>query len=127
MINRLVSLKNKITFIFDELHESTMFFLHMPGWLLGRRFRYVLVLANLVLVVVFVLQIAAASGTGYELKKLEKNIEEISTEQQKIEAEIAAVNSLSSLKSRIGSLSMVAAPRLKHLEVPATSVAVNSH
>ncbi|HRY36370.1 MAG TPA: hypothetical protein P5230_00605 [Candidatus Magasanikbacteria bacterium] len=126
MIDKIVGFKNKTNYFLNEIRESTVFFLRMPGWLFGVRGRLCLVAVNLILVVAFVLQIAAASGTGYELKKLERNIEEISFEQQKIEAQIAEVNSLASLKSRVESLSMVNTPRLKYLAIPVTSVAVNS-
>jgi len=126
MKNKFINFKNRVNYIIGELHESTVFLLRMPGWLFGSRFRFCLIGVNLLLAVVFVLQIAAASGTGYELKRLERNIQEISIEQQKIEAEMAAINSLSSLKTRIDALTMVNIPRLKHFNAPATVVAVNS-
>ena len=126
MIGKIIKFQNRINYFIGEIRESTIFFLRMPGWLLGTRCRLCLISANLLLIIAFVLQIAAASGTGYELKKLEKTMEEISFEQQKIEAQIASVNSLAFLKGKVESLSMVDSPRLKYLEAPATFVAVNS-
>lgn len=126
MISKIINLKNRIKYFFEEVRESTLFFLRMPGWFLGARCRWCLVGVNIFLVIAFVLQIAAASGTGYELKRLEVAINNINKEQQRLEAEIAAVSSLATLKTKTEKLGMINAPRLKHMEAPATAVAVNS-
>lgn len=125
MIKYIKNLKNRINYFFGEVQESTLFFLRMPGWLFGIRCRACLVVINIFLVVAFVLQIAAASGSGYELKRLEVSINNINKEQQRLEAEIAVVSSLSNLKNKSEGLAMINAPRLKHLDIPATVVAVN--
>lgn len=125
MIRYIINLKNRINYFFGEVHESTMFFLRMPGWLFGTRCRWCLVGVNIFLIIAFVLQIAAASGTGYELKRLEIAINDINKEQQKLDAEIAVVSSLATLKGKADSLVMVNAPRLKHVDIPTTIVAVN--
>lgn len=103
------------------MEESTAFFLRMPAWLFGPRFRFALAAANMVLLVAFVLQIAAASGTGYELKKLEKAQEDISVQQQKIDVEIAAINSLNYINSKVENSLMVVSPRLKHVKASAAA------
>ena len=125
MIKYIKNLKNRINYFFGEVQESTLFFLRMPGWLFGIRCRACLVVINIFLVVAFVLQIAAASGSGYELKRLEVSINNINKEQQRLEAEIAVVSSLSNLKNKSEGLAMINAPRLKHLDIPVTVVAVN--
>lgn len=126
MINKIINLKNRIKYFFEEIHESTLFFLRMPGWFFGARCRWCLVVINIFLIVGFVLQIAAASGTGYELKRLEVAVNSINKEQQRLDAEMAAISSLAVLKIKTQTLGMINAPRLKHLEVPVTVVAVNS-
>ena len=124
MRNFFRKINNKTSYFFNEVGESTAFLLRMPAWFFGLRFRVVLATANIVLLIAFVLQIAAASGTGYELKKLEQTKENISAQQQKIEVEIAAINSMAYINAKVENSMMIASPRLKHVKVPATSVAV---
>ncbi len=126
MRNFFRKVNNQTSYFFNEVGESTAFLLQMPSWFLGARFRFGLVMVNIVLLVAFVLQIAAASGTGYELKKLEQTKENISMEQQKIDVEIAAVNSLAYINSKMENSSMIVSPRLKYVKVPVATVAVNT-
>ena len=126
MRNFFRKVNNQTSYFFNEVGESTAFLLQMPSWFLGTRFRFGLVMVNIVLLIAFVLQIAAASGTGYELKKLEQTKENISMEQQKIDVEIAAVNSLAYINSKMENSSMIVSPRLKYVKVPVAAVAVNT-
>ncbi len=116
----------KINSFFKQITESTMFFLQIPEWFFGLRFRWGLVVVNSFLVVIFVLQIAVSSGTGYELKKLEKKAEFLAMEQQKIEVEITAASSLAVISSKMENSSMVNSPRLKYFKPSSALVAVNS-
>ncbi len=126
MRNFFRKINNQTSYFFNEVEESTVFLLRMPAWFFGPRFRVGLAVVNIVLLIAFVLQIAAASGTGYELKRLEQTQEDISTQQQKIDVEIAAVNSLAYISSKMENSSMVVSPRLKYVKIPATVVAVNT-
>jgi hypothetical protein len=124
MRNFFRKVNNQTSYFFNEVGESTISILRMPAWFIGPRFRFSLAVVNIVLLVVFVLQIADASGTGYELKKLEQAQEDISVEQQKIDVEIAAINSLAYINAKMENSSMVISSRLKYVKVPVASVAV---
>lgn len=124
MRNFFRKINHQTSYFFNEVGESTAFLLRMPAWFFGLRFRVVLATVNIVLLIAFVLQIAAASGTGYELKKLEQTKENISAQQQKIEVEIAGINSMAYINAKMENLSMISSPRLKHVKVLPTTVAV---
>ncbi len=126
MIDLFKKIYIKINNFFVEVTNSALFLLKMPEWLFGSKFRFALVFANISLIIMFVLQVATTSSTGYELKKLERITEELSKEQQKIEVEITMANSLTNLSAKVADSSMTSVSRVQYIKTAPSLVAVST-
>ena len=102
-------------------HQSRYFIqaLHSfsaPEWFSSRWFRSVLVGSVAVFSFLYVTQMSRASVSGYQIRTLEKKIEQLAREQQKIEVLVMEKNSLSAIHKRLEGVPMVRAQKIIHLD-----------
>jgi hypothetical protein len=102
-------------------HQSRYFIqaLHsfsMPEWFSSRWFRSVLAGLVAVFSFLYVIQMSKASVSGYQIRTLEKKIEQLTREQQKIEVVVMEKNSLSAINKRLENVPMVRAQKVIRLD-----------
>lgn len=87
----------------------------LPKWLDGGGMRVFLVVLLLSGGVGYVLEVSNLATTGYQLRDLEKRVEVLRAETQKIEVEIASESALSSIERRLPETKMTPAGKIIHL------------
>lgn len=88
----------------------------LPEWAHSKIFRVVLCGAVSILCFVYVVQMSRVSVSGYQIRTLEKNIERLTREQQKLEVSVIEKNSISAINKRVDSLIMVPAKNVIKLD-----------
>lgn len=88
----------------------------LPEWTYARSFRLVLVGLLAVCSILYVTQMSRASVGGYQIRALEKNIERLAREQQKLEVAVMEKSSLAAISKRLDTLTMVPAQKTIRLD-----------
>ncbi len=90
--------------------------LSVPAWIGGpkARFAYVGIFASLL--VAFICQVSVASGSGYEMRDLQKKVSDLKSEIQKINVEVASFNALPNLEKRVQSSGMTSVSFIKYIK-----------
>lgn len=88
----------------------------LPEWAQSRAFRLVLVGLLAVCSVLYVTQMSRASVGGYQIRALEKKIERLTREQQKLEVAVMEKSSLAAISKRLDTLTMVPAKKALRLD-----------
>ncbi len=78
-------------------------------WLYGTTFRALLLTVFLVFGLMYVVQTSSLSTKGYEINDLEKQIQVLEQENQRLELQIASNRSMNSIQERLVGLNMVEA------------------
>ncbi len=71
----------------------------------------------------YVLQTSAVSTTGYEITAMQKQIQSLKQENQRVQFDIATHRSMKSIQARLSGLRMVAADEVEYINVPGGAVA----
>lgn len=90
----------------------------------SQTFRVVVVLTLLLFLVLDVFQTSVVSASGTDISALQKEIRELSYENEKLEYEIAKYRSMSSIQERVQKLSFESAGNIDYLILPGSNVAV---
>lgn len=94
-------------------------------WLLGTTCRAVLLTILLVFGFMYVVQTSSLSTKGYEINDLEKQIQALEQESQRLELEIASNRSMNSIQERLVSLNMVeAGDNVEYVSLTGSAVAM---
>ena len=72
----------------------------------------------------YLVEVNRATTKGYKIRDLERQINQLEESTQKVEMEIAELQSLDSIEQREEKLGMVPVDRIEYVKVPGTSVAV---
>ena len=78
-------------------------------WIFSTTFRFTLITMLLVFGVLYLMQTSSLSTKGYEINDLEKQIQALEQENQKLGFEVATHRSMNSIQNRLAGLSMVEA------------------
>lgn len=98
--------------------------LAVKEWMLSTTFRAVLLSVIAVFGILYVVQTSSASTTGYDMRDLERQIQSLEQENQKLEFEIATHRSMQSIQNRLVSLNMVEANNVEYATLVGTAVAM---
>jgi len=71
----------------------------------------------------YITKISSTTTTGYELHKLEKQVELMSEETRKTDIQVAEYSSMGNIETRLAGLNMVKAPKVKYIVPVGTAVA----
>ena len=93
-------------------------------WLVSTTFRGVLLTVIAVFGVMYVAQTSSASTKGYDMRDLEKQIQSLEHETQRLEFEIATHRSMQSIQTRLAGLNMVSADNVEYATLVGTAVAM---
>ncbi len=105
-----------------QLEYQTHHFLHflrtveLPVWLLYPRLKRGLLLAMVVLVIGYVVQMSSLSTSGYVIQDFEKQIAVLKVEQQKLDVAVASGRSMASIQERLPQLHLTKITKIKHLQ-----------
>ncbi len=88
----------------------------LPEWIYSRLFRSSLIALCIIFGSAHIIQMSRASVTGYQIRSLEKKIDELAREQQKLEVAVMEKTSLVSLHKRLDTLQLVPAKKIIKLE-----------
>ena len=93
-------------------------------WLLSTSFRAVLVTVVALFGVMYVVQISSASTKGYEISDLNKQIQSLEQENQRLEFEVATHRSMKSIQERLQGTNLVVADDIQYVTLVGTAVAM---
>lgn len=88
---------------------------HLPGWLSSSLARAAAVSLVVLLGGAYIFVTNAAATSGYEIQRLEKQIETESNELRRLETETAEAQSMGSIQKRLPELPLVATVKVKRL------------
>ena len=95
----------------------------MKKWFFSATCRFVFGAFVVVFGVMYVAQTNAISTKGYTMNDIEKQIQALEQENQKLEFEIATHRSMQSIQSRLLNLDLVAADSVKYVTLTGSTVA----
>lgn len=119
-----MSLKRQIQFKYKNFVSSCRA-ISLPQWITSKSMRVILSLTIVVFGVAYVLNTTSSATSGFEMNKLEKQVEALEAEVQKLQVEVASNSSVGNIQSRLTKLNMVPASGIKYLSVKNIVVAKN--
>ncbi|PIT88281.1 MAG: hypothetical protein COU29_03375 [Candidatus Magasanikbacteria bacterium CG10_big_fil_rev_8_21_14_0_10_36_32] len=121
-----MSLRRKIKYQFEYYHRfllSVGSCLRPPAWLVGRGMRVICLFLLTVVSVAYIGAISRAAGSGYQMKSLQKRVDNLQMEIQKIDVDIAGQNSMSSLEKRLQETDMILVKNIKYIVISGSEMA----
>ncbi|OGH71947.1 MAG: hypothetical protein A2921_02030 [Candidatus Magasanikbacteria bacterium RIFCSPLOWO2_01_FULL_43_20b] len=95
----------------------------MKKWFLSASCRFIFGAFVVVFGVMYVAQTNAISTKGYTMNDIERRIQALKQQNQKLEFEIATHRSMRSIQSRLSNLNLVATDNVKYVTLTGSSVA----
>ena len=99
--------------------------LAVKQWMVGTSCRICLIIFTVAFSLLYLLQTNAVSSKGFEMSELEKQINELERETQKLDVEISRHRSIQSIEERLQNLEMVAADNVEYAIPVGTALARN--
>lgn len=93
-------------------------------WLVSTTFRAVLMTAVAVFGILYVVQTSSLSTKGYEISDIEKQIQVLEQDNQRLEFEIATNRSMQSIQDRLKDMNLIAMGDAKYVMPVGTAVAL---
>lgn len=90
--------------------------IRMFNWMFSGRTRGVLFAILAVFGILYIVKTTSFASTGYEINNLEKQVDQLENEIQKINIEVADFSSINNIKTRLSGLDMVTAEKIKYLQ-----------
>lgn len=97
--------------------------LRLNQFIVGTGFRAGLLALTLVLMTCHVLKMSSVSTQGYQISKLQKQIQQLEDDKQKIDIDVAKLSSMTSIQERIQQMQMVPVEKPQYLTYHGSSVA----
>lgn len=119
-----MSLKRQLQFKYKNA-VAFLRSLRLPAWIASKTMRVLLSGLIVVFGVAYVLNTSSSATSGFEMHKLEKQVEALEIEVQKLQVEVANHSSITNIQSRLAGLNMVEAGEIKYLTAKNTAVAKN--
>lgn len=94
-----------------------------PAWIHGKMARYAYLTLLVCLCFGYICQVSVASGSGYKMRDLQKQVNGLKSEIQKINVEVAGYNAMPNLEQRVAKSGMVAVANIKYISSADISVA----
>ncbi len=119
-----MSLKRQIQFKYKNFITSLRA-ISLPKWVTSKSTRVILSLTIISFGIAYVLNTTSSATSGYEMNKLEKQVEALEIEVQKLQVEVASNSSIGNIQTRLTKLNMVEATGIKYFTLKNTAVAKN--
>jgi|GEM_PF-2532572 hypothetical protein len=94
----------------------------LPAFLTGVGVRLVIASLMVVLGVGYIVQIGTLTTSGYQIAALEKQVNSLDDDTQKLKSELATFQSISNVEKRIVPGSMIPASNIRHIKVTSETV-----
>lgn len=91
----------------------------------SRHLRTVLIAGTLILSAMYIWQVNAAATTGFTMRDLESGIAELRLEQERMNLEVAQLQSVDSVSQRVQMLGLSEVKTIEYLTPGSGSVAIN--
>lgn len=111
----------KIRYQFDDYKrviKNLFNYSRLPSWLTGRISRCFMSVVLVVCSVCYVMQIACATSSGYEMRDLQRQVNSLNEEINKINIEAVSYGSLLNLKKRIQESNMARVSNIVYVTAP---------
>ena len=121
-----MTLKRKIRYqagYYARLAKSIWRGSAVPAWLSGRAARSVYLVVLAVVTVAYICQVNAAAESGYRMRDLQNNVNNLREEIQKLNVEVAAGSALPGLEKSLEKTDMVRADNIVYLSAANLEVA----
>ena len=89
----------------------------VPAWMSSTTVKLVVSGISICLLVGYIAQISNLTTSGYEIVTLEKKVEGLSGDTQKLTSELATYQSISSVQKRVQGIAMVPASNIKYIKI----------
>ncbi len=113
-----MSLKLRIRYQFHHFFNSIRAFT-LPAWLTGTSARIIIIGLVIVLGIGYIAETNSLSTSGYIIHNLESQVSSAQNGVQKLESEVAANQSLASIKKRLSEVKMAPVARIKYISTDA--------
>jgi hypothetical protein len=95
----------------------------LPSWLSGRAMRSALFLSVIFLSVAYMMRVNSVAASGYEIRDLEKQVNELNDQVGDLQIKIADAGAMTNIEKRLPELNLVAIAKIERLN-PAPAVAI---
>lgn len=95
----------------------------VPAWMYGKNARLAYAGIFGAILFAYICQVSVASGSGYEMRDLQKRVTALKTDIQKINVEMAKYNALPNLEKRVQNTGMVTVASINYIKSTETVVA----
>lgn len=92
-------------------------------WFFSTSCRVTLIALIVVCGLLFVVQISSVSTKGFEISDLEKSVQELERDNQKLEVQISEYRSMQSIQARLQDMDMIASADIEYIMPVGTAVA----
>lgn len=100
-----------------------IFNFELPAFLTGTLARVTILSVIVVMVIGYVVQVSNLTTGGFQIADLEKQVDSLSDETQKINAEVATYQSIHSVEKRLEGISMVPAGQIHYVKTADAAMA----
>lgn len=121
-----MSWKRRVKYQFDYYRRRALGvfgYAALPDYLTGKTARVIYVVLLAAASLAYVCQTSLAAGSGYEMRDLQKKVNTLQEDIQKINVQIAENSSMPSLEKRLAELNMVAVSDIRYISSAETAVA----
>lgn len=117
-----MSIRLRVRYQFRSFFHYVFAF-SVPEFLTGTFAKVTVTTLAFLLMIGYVVQISELTTGGYEIATLEKSITALKDENKTLNTELAASQSMTSIKKRLNEISMVRAEQIKYVRVQDNVVA----
>ena len=117
-----MSIKRQLQSHYKNLINSVQS-IELPGWFVSLPVRIGLMAVVLILGVAYIARVTNAATTGYQINNLEKQINSLSQDIQKLEIKVAENCALSNIQNRLAATNMIAVSKVNYLSAIPTVMA----
>jgi len=117
-----MSLKRQLEYKYRNLVNKCRA-IYLSSWITSKAMRIILVLLIVGVGSAYVLKITSSATSGFEMHKLENQVDALDKDIQKIQIEIAENSALPSIQARLATLDMTEASNISYINSKDTAVA----
>lgn len=88
----------------------------VPAFLTGTAARFTVAIVVVALVVGYIMQIGILTTSGYEIATLERQVDALSSDTEKLSSTLASYQAISSVEKRLEPGSMIPASNITHIK-----------
>lgn len=102
-----------------KIHYLKQFLQNMslPAWMVGKAAKLVVLVLLVVVSVGYMAQVNTLSTSGYVIRDLQDQMQQISDDTEKINEQVASYQSMNSIQNRLANLGLVTSTNISFLKV----------